>query len=209
MTEPKPDPLARLLASMKKSYEIIERMTRPLEPYVDHDEPVGDEPLAMGDTTYPASFYVTGLKPGQSVTLDVVDELGTKALVVHDLPIDGERLRVYGTPIPLSPELIADGWRWGRDDLYTDPTAVPTELIEGLDVDEWLAWALPAITDVLAGHIPFDVDSPGPLKCYHPETGNAESFDEWIDWREHVGPIIAKRIACDPQRAIAALRTLL
>lgn len=67
----------------------------------------------------------------------------------------------------------------------------------------WLAWALPAIYDVLAEH-------PSPTQgdeCECPKCG--ERIYDNREWREHVGPIIAARIACDPRRAMLALQTLL
>jgi hypothetical protein len=48
---------------------------------------------------------------------------------------------------------------------------------------------VPAILEVLAENAPLDDDDMS-----------------WADWREHVANIIADRIACDPQRAIEALR---
>jgi hypothetical protein len=53
----------------------------------------------------------------------------------------------------------------------------------------WRGWAVPAILEVLAENAPLDDDDMS-----------------WADWREHVANIIADRIACDPQRAIEALR---
>ena len=50
----------------------------------------------------------------------------------------------------------------------------------------WEGWSVPAILEVLAENMPIDGDNAG-------------------DWREDVAPLIAKRIACDPIRAIAAL----
>lgn len=79
----------------------------------------------------------------------------------------------------------------------------------GHDVDapapvDWHGWAVPAILEVLAEH-PYcridDFDS----GCGCPAIANIDqSRDEWA---EHVAPIIADRIGCDLQRAIAALST--
>jgi hypothetical protein len=43
------------------------------------------------------------------------------------------------------------------------------------------------------------------IVCHHADGTICAEFVDWQDWREHVGPIIAERIACDPPRAAASL----
>jgi hypothetical protein len=61
---------------------------------------------------------------------------------------------------------------------YVETTAQPLS---------WRGWAVPAISDVLANYAPM-----------HDEI--------WADWIDRVAPLIADRIACDPQRAMEVLR---
>jgi hypothetical protein len=76
---------------------------------------------------------------------------------------------------------------------YTEATAQPLT---------FRGWAVPAILEVLAEHQRrFD--------CNHPRWGDCRCGFKVLDssdWDEHVGPILADRIACDPQRAMEALR---
>lgn len=72
---------------------------------------------------------------------------------------------------------------------------------------DWLGWAVPAVLEVLAEHLAI-VGADGYCYCYSDGEGISSHgrFADWSEWREHVAPIIADRIACDPARAIAALR---
>jgi hypothetical protein len=76
---------------------------------------------------------------------------------------------------------------------YTEATAQPLT---------FRGWAVPAILEVLSEHQRrFD--------CNHPRWGDCRCGFKVLDssdWDEHVGPILADRIACDPQRAMEALR---
>jgi hypothetical protein len=85
------------------------------------------------------------------------------------------------------------GYRPGADSLTS---AVAAENLT------WEGWAVPAIDDVLANHEP-KVNRHG-IHCSHIDS-NCGDFVDWQDWREHVSPLIAARIACDPARAVAAL----
>lgn len=82
---------------------------------------------------------------------------------------------------------------WPQD---TGPfTAVDTEVPEM----DWHGWAVPAILEVLSEHY---IERPtGICRC-----GDGLVGDLLSDWREHVAPLIADRIACDPERALNALR---
>lgn len=60
---------------------------------------------------------------------------------------------------------------------------------------DWHGWAEPAICTALAGHLQQG------CRC-----SCGEALWDAQSWREHVGFEIANRIACDPARAIAALR---
>jgi hypothetical protein len=58
---------------------------------------------------------------------------------------------------------------------------------------DWVTWVIPAITDVLAEHIPCQ-DYTG-IYCNEATLdGPHEYFEDWAAWREHVGPLIAQRI---------------
>jgi hypothetical protein len=62
---------------------------------------------------------------------------------------------------------------------YTEATAQPLT---------FRGWAVPAILEVLA------------------EAGDVPALRTYDQWCEDIAPLIADRIACDPQRAIVALR---
>lgn len=73
---------------------------------------------------------------------------------------------------------------------------------------DWHGWALPAIYTALADHQASEEESAIDriVYCYHPSADAFEEFPDWQAWREHVGDLIADRIACDPARAITALQ---
>lgn len=66
----------------------------------------------------------------------------------------------------------------------------------------WRGWAVPAIQEVLAEHGWF----PKGTRSMYPSCRCDHVMDDMTDWVEHVAPLIADRIACDPQRAIDALK---
>lgn len=68
----------------------------------------------------------------------------------------------------------------------------------------WIGWATPAIMAVLNEHFP--QESPSGYDC-NPGTEDCPLWPDEQAWREHVAPLIAQRIGCDPKRAIAALQT--
>lgn len=84
-----------------------------------------------------------------------------------------------------------------------DATGPFVEVVPTSPVD-WYGWAVPAILEVLSEHEPVQAKG-GRIGCHHEGLGLYGCHD-WADWREHVAPIIADRIACDPQRAIDALK---
>lgn len=66
---------------------------------------------------------------------------------------------------------------------------------------DWLGWCEPAVLDVLAEHMPFEVPGRDDFcMC-------GAYIDDSAGWREHLAPILARRIACDPAKAIAALQS--
>lgn len=71
--------------------------------------------------------------------------------------------------------------------------------IHGMD---WLGWAVPAIMTELYTHFP--QSCPSGYDC-NPGTEDCPIWPDEQAWRDHVAPLIAKRISCDPPRAIAAL----
>jgi hypothetical protein len=96
------------------------------------------------------------------------------------------------------------------------PAASATDAVEGIPPAgapptpagadlTWIDWALPAIFDVLAEH---EADTEYRFRvvtCFHADSTICAEFADMQDWRDHVGPIIADRIGCDPERAAAAL----
>jgi hypothetical protein len=44
------------------------------------------------------------------------------------------------------------------------------------------------------------------IRCDELDGSLGPVFPDRHEWREHVAPLIAARIACDPERAIEALR---
>lgn len=233
------NPFPRMHRSFNDLFAWIERIAAPAESYVDHDLPVSNahdpeqwpEPLVIGDTTLPYHYWVTNFEAGKSVTLELHPDSPDgrpPQFVLHTPDVLAAGIAAWnaahtsGTWTNDNTEAIAkslsgeDPRPWkiqlvGADGKLGDPVMIPANLVvrDVEVIDAWMAWALPAILDVLAGHIPFDVDNGPRISCYHPSTGNAESFEDWEAWREHVGPYVASRVACDPQRAIAALQTLL
>ncbi len=75
---------------------------------------------------------------------------------------------------------------------YTPQASGPFTAVEEERMD-WRGWAVPAILEVLADDL---------------YGAHYVDYDDWLEWAEHVAPLIADRIACDPQRAIAALQTM-
>lgn len=55
----------------------------------------------------------------------------------------------------------------------------------------WVAWAVPAICEVLAVHVAYDYA--GGVECDH-RLGGADPFEDWQEWREHVAPLIAEHL---------------
>lgn len=72
---------------------------------------------------------------------------------------------------------------------------------------DWLAWAVPAIQEALADHIPRRSVATGRIYCEHGGMIADEDYQDQQEWREHVAPLIAQRIGCDPPRAIQALQS--
>ena len=81
---------------------------------------------------------------------------------------------------------------------------LPTVEGEALEPEPltWTGWAVPAILEVLSEHVyeDFEYDDASCI-CL----GRDKPHLDKDEWREHVAPLIAERIACDPIRAIAAL----
>jgi hypothetical protein len=75
---------------------------------------------------------------------------------------------------------------------------------------DWHGWAIPAICEVLAEHLPiygdYAKDGVRQVKC-RDLTRQHRICADWQAWREHVSPLIADRIGCDPAKAIAALQS--
>jgi hypothetical protein len=84
----------------------------------------------------------------------------------------------------------------------------------------WSGWAVPAILEVLAEHRFYAQDADGPHRytyhCQNPfevverhrefeSRGYAGALEEW---HEHIAPLIAERIGCNPTRAALALTSL-
>lgn len=69
----------------------------------------------------------------------------------------------------------------------------------------WSGWAVPAILEVLAEWHPWEQQD-GTWQCSVDFADH--DFADLGEWREHVAPLIAERIACDPSKAIAALHNL-
>jgi hypothetical protein len=93
---------------------------------------------------------------------------------------------------------------WGDTPIgYTPQASGPFTAIESQKREmDWRGWAVPAILEVLAEHDPFDTKSNGTaITC-----DCACGYELIESWYEHVAPLIADRIACDPQRAIKALQ---
>jgi hypothetical protein len=107
-------------------------------------------------------------------------------------------------------------WRWNQGDqcwTYSRPsesviTRAPVGYIpqaSGPFIEvvaqplmDWQGWAVPAILEVLAEHVGSDMSFGDRVSC--------SCGDRRLDnWAEHVAPLIAERIACDPQRAVEAL----
>lgn len=77
----------------------------------------------------------------------------------------------------------------------------------------WFGWSVPAILDCLAEHHPHE--GAGCIVCAPADEGfetpysaeHLQHFATIADWREHVAPILAARIGCNPSKAIAALQS--
>lgn len=221
------NPFPRIHQGFNDLFMWIEVKAAPKQPYVDHDEPVGNEhdpeqwpkPLVLGDTTMPYHYWVTEFEPGKSVTLELHPdnpEGRPPRFILHTEESD-----------PRTPEMVADGWKWtasprqdpqpwkiqleGPDGTLGAPILIPAQP-PAEPMDAWLAWALPAIFDVLAAHTGEQTLDDTVWCCNRSDVGldhDDNVFEDWQAWREHVAPIVAARIACDPKRALAALQTLL
>lgn len=95
----------------------------------------------------------------------------------------------------------SDGW--DRTPVgYTPHSTGPfTEIVAQPPMD-WLGWAVPAILEVLAEHEWFAATKS--CQCQWPGEHRGWPMTH-RSWREHVAPLIAERLACDPQRAAEAL----
>lgn len=75
---------------------------------------------------------------------------------------------------------------------------------ERYTLDEWIAWATPAIVDVLSEHRTsggtFVDGTAGKVNCIT-FTSVHTVCDNWQAWREHVAPFIAARIKADATQA--------
>jgi hypothetical protein len=81
-----------------------------------------------------------------------------------------------------------------------------SEIARERATDPWTAWAVPAICEVLAEHVmSWHVER---IECWSQDGTHdcGRWFQDQQEWREHVAPLIARRIGCDPSRAIAALQ---
>lgn len=85
---------------------------------------------------------------------------------------------------PLTPQMREEGWEFR-------PIAMT-----------WLGWAIPAIETVLDQHFP--QQCPSGYDC-NPGTEACPLWPDEAAWREHVAPLIAKAIGCDPKQAADAL----
>lgn len=121
--------------------------------------------------------------------------------------------------------LAADGvrWRWAsasgfpsqwwssrdggfympsRDTYIRESRGGPFTAIWTGDAMTWLGWAVPAILTVLDEHFP--QQCPSGFDC-NPGTEDCPLRPDEAAWREHVAPLIAKAIGCDPKRAADVL----
>jgi hypothetical protein len=98
---------------------------------------------------------------------------------------------------------------WGDTPVgYTPQASGPFTAIEPQKREmDWRGWAVPAILEVLAEH---HLRGPVMFGQYYCANDSDEvcdgNYDAAWEWREHIAPLIADRIACDPRRAIKALQ---
>jgi hypothetical protein len=137
------------------------------------------------------------LEPSDGPAPRVVDKLGPDERDAEWVSRYGARWRWDGTRWKSLPPGTG---MWGDTPVgYTPQASGPfTEIIAQPPMD-WHGWAVPAILEALAAHLPEVNQGMGRCPC------GKQSFYDWPTWAEHVAPLIAERIACDPQRAADAL----
>lgn len=107
---------------------------------------------------------------------------------------------------------IWDSPREGAEAALADPHPVGVDDAAGVVPPTpaasltWRGWCEPAILDVLAEHWPDtkSLETFGIVRC----CPNLPPGADLHVWREHVAPLIADRIACNPDRAVLALTSL-
>lgn len=109
-------------------------------------------------------------------------------------------------PLPQTPAASATVAAVTDPDAGRKPAPASGVTVESLT---WMGWSLPAIFDVLSDHMPSRQGhgQDGYIRCMHIGGEACCELPDWQSWREHVGPILADRIGCDPVRAAAALLT--
>jgi hypothetical protein len=88
-----------------------------------------------------------------------------------------------GASSPLAPGSPADNWSDLPRTYHDDP-----------DEFHWVRWVIPAISSVLANHIPMQLVPDGVILCARADSSPCAECADWEMWVAHVAPNVAVRI---------------